>query len=265
MAPKIKQRVQSFLESSEWGSLDGDRVHPMIRGKREEDARRAAGIANAGGAAHPRVANGAPVPSLLDDPEYAELDARLTDLKTEFTLLEREISEAVTQVNAHATSERQRKMSSAAALTSRPTDRGIATQFSAESARRTLEEAQARRALVRDAIRLQEQLVLAARNRATKSALAEARPHHERLVERLTLAALELARAAAEEQDYRTALETNGVLVGEFAQAVPPGAYEMGRLTNEMSAIRRHLERLAHFGYPVPDVPELARDVRRSA
>lgn len=265
MPPNIKQSVQSFLESSEWGSPDGARVHQRTRGKREEDARRAAGIANAGGAARPRIANGAPVPSLLDDPEYAELDARLTELKTEFAGLEREISDAVMQVNAQSTSERQRQISSAAALTSRPTDRGIATQFSAESARRTLEETQARRALVRDAIRLQEQLVLAARNRATKAALAAARPHHERLVERLTLAALELARAAEEEQDYRTALEANGLLVGEFAQAVPPGAYEIGRLTNEMSAIRRHLDRLAHFGYPVPQVPELARDVRRSA
>jgi hypothetical protein len=235
------------------------RQSPAAIAAQEEAARRAAGIANAkaGGAYTPTVAPNAPLPSLLDDPEYAAGSARLTELQTEFSALDREISSLTSRLNMSHNTEREQRLAEAAALTSHPTAAAVTERFSAEALRMTLGEKQARCALLRDAITLQRALVDAARNRASLAGLAVARPHHERLVLRATEAAIELSRAMQAEADYRAALEERGLFTSQLRQVAPPGEAAIGQIGHEWSPIRRHLRALAEAGYEVPRLPEL--------
>lgn len=259
MAMNIPRRVKSFLESSEWGAPEG--AARPTPGASHASARK-----NSGGAYVSRVDADAPLPSLHDDPEFAEIDKRYTELQGEYGALDAEIDRLNSSLSVRSKSEAERRLVEASALTSRPIASDAKPLSGIDEVHRTLEALGARRALVWRALQLQTRLRNDAFNRASQAALAKARPHHRALVLQATAAAIELSRHLQSLSDYVYSLEQRGIMVSDFYRFTPPGeGGGVGRMAEEFSPIRVHLRRLADEGYPLPPNAHLSVDQRGAA
>jgi len=187
-------------------------------------------------------------PRLEDFPEWKEQNKRLQELNGKRDAAEKRVqtllSERSEAQGPMRGSERQEKARAlitgqSVEFTGRPPAHQVEADINA-----AIEE----RAVLDEAVALQNREIEALRDRLSREICVGLRAHHHQLTLRIAKAMKELAAASAEEHDFRKQLEDAGIRY--LAWLRPMEFTAIGRLDEPSSRVSNYLKEAEEFGYP---------------
>lgn len=189
---------------------------------------------------------------LTRDPRYVEALEKLTRLKTERDLRQKQIDEANTGLSSLPTI-RERIVDEAQALCA---DRD-SNAVKREELIRNLDELRHKLAVLREAVTQQQTYIETLRTAIGKQIATDLLPRHRELVLQIKEAALLLSKAVMAETDLRTELSDNSVPYSAVIRPMPMRGFD---LRDSQSAIVRYLiEALQHGYIEMKDLPVVVR------
>lgn len=191
--------------------------------------------------------------NLARDPRYAAAQARLAELQLEAVAIEQKRSDLYAAIAQQANADGTKSLTrEAEALIS---GAEIAARV---DLRAQLGDADHQLAVVREAIRLQREVLENLRGDISVAISRDMLPQHVENVRCVAEAAIALEAALAAEADLRDALHENGVLYSAAIRPMPMLGF--GLLRDDQSRISRYLAECAEYGFLRPnELPDVVR------
>ena len=192
--------------------------------------------------------------NLARDPRYAAAQARLAELQLEAGVIEQKRSDLYAAIAQQATSDRAKSLTHEAEALISGAEIVARVDLHAQ-----LSDAGHRLAVVREAIRLQRDVLTSLQGEISAAISRDLLPKHVENVRHVVDAALALETALAAEAELRDLLHENGVHYSSAIRPMPiPG---FGRLSDDQSRISRYLVECVEFGFMRSDeLPDIVRD-----
>lgn len=191
--------------------------------------------------------------NLARDPRYAAAQSRLAELQLEAIAIEKKYNGIISDIAQQATAASTKRLTREAEALISGVEIVACVDLHAQ-----LADVGHRLAVVREAIRLQREVLTGLLGEISAAISRDTLPQHIENVRGVAAAAIALEAALAAEADLRDALHQNGVLYSGVIRPMP--LLGVGLLRDDQSRISRYLAECVEYGFlRANELPEIVR------